>query len=105
MAHSTKSSRDLSLHDRLSRLTYHQAAKLLGEGGEKLIQKGGGWDIDINEQVVLNSETFRLTLPTLSEGNLSSGPAVVTIRRAAEERDYLRWECSACDGACEHIGA
>ena len=53
MEHSTKTSRELTLHDRLSRLTYRQASKLLGEGGEKLIQKGGAWDIDIDEQVVL----------------------------------------------------
>ena len=95
----TKKSANLTLKDRLSRLTFPQARKLLGEQGGRLGQRGGAWDIDINEQVALTDEFFSLKLPT------ADGNAVVTIQRAADERDYLRWECSACHMVCEHIGA
>src|SRR5215813_8618498 len=105
MEPSTKKSRELTLKDRLSRLTYRQACKLLGEDGEKLIQKGGAWEIDINEQVTLNEEFLGVKLPASAGGGKGLLTAVVTIQRAAEERDYLRFECSVCTHACEHIGA
>ena len=68
MEPSTKKSRELTLKDRLSRLTYRQACKLLGEQGEKLIQRGGACEIDINEQVAFNNEFFRVKLPASSGG-------------------------------------
>src|SRR5678816_2483317 len=97
MQHSTKTSGELTLHDRLSRLSFQQACKLLGEGGDKLIQKGGAWDIDIPEQVALTSELFRLTLPFSAGVEGGSPAAIVTIKRGADQRDYLRWECDQCD--------
>ena len=103
MAFTTKTTRELTLHDRLSRLTYRQACQLLGEGGGKLIQAGGSWEIDIAEQVVLTPERFRLTLPSSDGGDANS--AVVTLQRAADVRDYLHWECSVCGNTCEHVGA
>src|SRR5258708_4189965 len=105
MEASTKKNTDLTLHDRLSRLTYRQACKLLGEQGEKLIQRGGAWDIDIEEQVELNNEFFSAKLPTSSNGENGSPDAVVTIRRSPDERDCLHWKCSLCRSACEHVGA
>jgi superfamily II DNA or RNA helicase len=105
MEYSTKTSRDLTLHDRLSRLTFRQASKLLGEGGEKLIQKGGAWDIDIAEQVLLNVEMFRLEMPASAGAELGAATATVTIQRAADQRDYLKWKCSLCNETCEHVGA
>ncbi len=105
MEPSTKKSRELTLKDRLSRLSHQQACNLLGEHGEKLIQRGGTWDIDINEQVKLNDEFFSVKLPASAGGQNGLRTAVITIQRAAEERDYLRFECSVCDTVCEHIGA
>src|SRR5260370_9930738 len=104
MEPSTKKSCELTLHDRLSRLTYRQACKLLGEQGEKLIQRGGTWEIDIEEQVELNNEFLSVKLPASSNGANGSQTAVVTIQRATDERDCLRWKCSVCHQACEHIG-
>ena len=43
-----------NLKDRLSHLTYTQACKLLGSEGGKLIRKGGKYDINIEDQVILN---------------------------------------------------
>jgi superfamily II DNA or RNA helicase len=97
----TKTIRELSLHDRLSRLGFLHACKLLGENGKELIQAGAGYEIDIGEQVSSSGERFRLQLP----GATFSGDAVVTITRADDARQWLRWSCSACETACEHAGA
>lgn len=91
----TKASAELTLKDRLSRLNYLQACKLLGPEGPRLIRKGGAYETSIDEQVTLDEGPFRLTLLD----------AVVTIRLAAEARDLLQWGCRACTVACEHAGA
>ncbi len=90
-----KTSAELTLKDRLSRLSFVQAAKLLGPEGPCLIRKGGARDICIPEQVVLRDDFFCLEL----------GDATVTITLAPHARDRLLWTCSACNGACEHAAA
>lgn len=97
----TKTSRELSLHDRLSRLGFLQACKLLGENGKKLIQAGARYEIDIDEQVSWSGEAFRLQLPDPT----AASDVVITITRAADGRQWLRWSCSGCETACEHAGA
>jgi superfamily II DNA or RNA helicase len=97
----TKPSQGLSLHDRLSRLDFLQACKLLGENGKKLLQTGSRYEIDIDEQVSWSGETFCLQQP----GPTSASDVVVTITRADDGRQRLRWTCSACETACEHAGA
>jgi hypothetical protein len=81
----TKKSRELSLHDRLSRLGFLQACKLLGENGQKLIQAGARYEIDIGEQVSWGNEAFRLQLgdPT------AASDVVITITRGADGRQWL----------------
>ncbi|MCH8967127.1 MAG: DEAD/DEAH box helicase [Planctomycetes bacterium] len=91
----TSKKRELTLKDRLSRLTYLQACKLLGAEGERLIRHGGGTEIDIDEDVYFGGDLFRLRL----------NGAVVTITQMAEAKQRLHWNCTACDGACEHVGA
>jgi len=91
----TRKSAKLTLADRLSRLTYLQACRLLGEEGKRLIQQGGRFDIDLTEQVCLTREAFTLELPD----------ARVRIALAADARRRLAWECSACSCACKHAGA
>jgi ERCC4-related helicase len=92
----TKSSAELNLKDRLSRLTYRQACKLLGAEGERLIRQGGKYEVlDIDQQVSLDDDRFRLALP---EANVT-----IILHPGAEKR--LHFECSSCDSACEHAGA
>ncbi len=95
-----RSNRNLSLHDRLSQLGFLQACKLLGEGGKKLIQAGAKYEIVIDEQVSWSGEAFRLQLPMANASD-----AIVTISRANDGQQSLRWSCSACETACEHAGA
>ena len=85
----------LTLKDRLSHLTLRQAGKLLGGEGEKLIREGGKYEVQIDGDVCLDDDLFRVNL----------GEATVTITLAAGARGRLRWDCSRCHGACEHVGA
>ena len=64
---SAKKSTELTLIDRLSRLSYHQTLKLLGSDGPKLLRAGDSWDFRIEEDVCLSEHLFRLKLP-LSPG-------------------------------------
>jgi len=91
----TKASSELTLFDRLSRLSFPSAAKLLGAEGSRLITAGGKYDIDIFTQVQFDRDQFRLTL----------GGPVVTLSLNPAARDRLEWRCDTCDVPCEHAGA
>ncbi len=99
----TKPANRLTLKDRLSRLTYLRACKLLGPRGKQLLQQGGTYgDIDIDRHVEFRGDRFSLNLtPFRTEGNRT----VVTIQMAASAKDFLRLDCSACETKCEHLGA
>ncbi len=85
----------LNLKDKLSHLSYRQACKLLGPEGERLIRRGGQFDINLHDQVVLNRDFFQLDL----------GEAVVTIGLDPVKEKRLDFKCSACNTACDHKGA
>jgi len=91
----TKPRHRLTLKDRLSRLTFTQACKYLGEEGRRLIQHGGQREINLDEQVYLRGDLFRLKFPE----------AVVTITLMADAKNRLHWNCTACEFPCEHAGA
>lgn len=91
----TNGKRELTLKDRLSRLTYQQACRLLGDDGAKLIGLGGRLEINLDEDAYLGDDVFRLRL----------GDAVVTVTLMAAARRRLHFNCTRCDGACEHVGA
>ncbi len=99
----TRPSGRLSLKDKLSHLTFAEACKLLGPQGKKLIQQSANlWDFQIEEDVFLGDDLFRLRFP----GENSDGrPLVVTITLMAEARQRLHFNCTRCSEACEHVGA
>ena len=100
---STRPSGQLSLKDRLSRLNFTDACKLLGPGGAKLIQKGANlWDIKVDDDVFLGEDLFRVSFP---EETYGGKPLTVSITLMAEARQRLHWNCSQCFQACEHVGA
>jgi len=99
----TKKSSDLTLKDKLSRLRYRGACALLGARGAELIRRGGAaYAIDVAADVSLGANRFELRLPRAGG---RGGEARVTITLADDARRRLCWRCSACDGACEHVGA
>ena len=88
--------KELTLKDRLSRLTYIQACKLLGPEGSKLIMQGGKFEItSIEENVYFDNDLFRLSV----DG------AVVRITLNINNIKMLHFDCNKCQKSCEHIGS
>ncbi|MBZ0115658.1 MAG: DEAD/DEAH box helicase, partial [Sandaracinaceae bacterium] len=87
--------RDPSLHDLLSRLSYPQAVKLLGEAGTTLLREGGKVELDPYKHAQWTDELLRVQVED----------AEVTLRRSPEVRGRLLARCSLCGGPCEHTGA
>ncbi len=98
----TKRSSSLSLWDRLSRLNFEQACKLLGPRAKKLIMQGAGtWDIDIDSQVKLTDSRFRVDFGSLDDCRAS----YVTVNLRDDVKQRLDWSCSVCTEPCLHVGA
>lgn len=99
MATQIKKSKDLTLADKLSRLTFVQACDLLGGPveGKKLLFAGGKIPAEnLKELATLTGDLFRLSLP--SEG------VVVTITLRQDKVSRLLLNCDKCDGTCIHMG-
>ncbi len=96
-------SANLTLKDKLSRLTFLEATKLLGPEGKRLIQRSANlWTFKVEEDAFLGEDLFRLSFP----GELVNGqPLTVTMTLMAEARQRLHWNCTRCDTVCEHVGA
>src|SRR5262249_41177831 len=100
---STRPSGQLSLKDRLSRLTFVDTCKLLGPKGSRLIRAAANlWEIKIEADGLLGDDQLRRRL---REDTPDSQPLTVTITLMAEARQRLHWNCSQCFQACEHVGA
>lgn len=98
MPAATKKSSQLSLRDRLSRLSLIQAEKLLGAEGKQLIMEGGRETLEPDDHVSLDEDTFVLSYPLTGE--------TVVISLHPSRRDRLMIECSFCGhNACVHKGA
>ncbi len=89
----TKHADELTLNDRLSRLAFVEAAKLLGPNGAKLIRQGGKIEVD-PASVSLDNGRLQVVLPD----------ACVTVRLSKQVRARLAFRCSACSEPCEHLG-
>ncbi len=84
---SKRAPRALSLYDRLSRLTFADACKLLGPNGKSLLVAGGKIEIDAPSQVELTPSCFRLRIP------LPKGAATVTVSLDPAKRNSLEVKC------------
>ncbi len=94
----TRANQRRTLRDRLSRLTFLEACRLLGPTGKSLIQKSANlWDIKIEDDVHLGDDLFRLRIPEAAD---DGSPIVVTITTMALARDRLHWNCTHCETAC-----
>ncbi|MFQ5486424.1 MAG: hypothetical protein ACE5DO_13975, partial [Desulfobacterales bacterium] len=85
----------ITLKDKLSRLSYTQACKLLGPRGKQLILVGGKFDIDLFTQVTLNTDLFRMKLER----------STVDIFLDPTKHQRVNVTCTSCEGVCEHQGA
>ncbi len=94
----TKKRGQLTLHDKLSRLTYDQACRLIGEDGKHWIAAGSSYEVDLQRQVRLGNQRFEVRFFDPAE-------TVVTIRLEDDARRRLKWECSSSHVPCEEVGA
>ncbi len=94
----TKKRGQLTLHDKLSRLTYDQACRLIGEEGRRLIARGAKFEIDLNRQVRFNDQRLEVRF-------FDREQTVVTIRLEDAARRRIVWECSSSSVASEEVGA
>src|SRR6267154_684456 len=99
LSSSTKKSSELTLIDKLSRLSYSQTLKLLGSDGRKLLRAGDRWDFRIEEDVYVGENLFRLKFP-LAAGESASAAVAVTFSLMEEAYDRLHWKCTACESLC-----
>jgi hypothetical protein len=91
-----KAASDLTLRDRLSRLTYQQVVKRLGPDGAALLHSGGAYEIDIDNQVDFGSKHLSLSL-----GDRVS----VTLFLSDTASRRIDWQCFCGESRCEHAGA
>ena len=99
----TKKNTELTLVDKLSRLSYAQTLKLLGSDAPKLLRAGDKWDFRIEEDVYLGEDLFRLKFP-LTAGERESR----RVRYDQPDGRVLRpaaLELHRCESVCEHVGA
>jgi len=94
----TKKRSQLTLHDKLSRLTFDQACRLIGEDGKRLLAAGTKFEIDLQRQVRLNNQRFELRL-------FDDQETVVTLWLENGAQQRLRWECNSGNMPCEEVGA
>ncbi len=95
--------RGASFRERLSRLTYHQACRLLGDDGAGLLQRGQQrWEVDPDEHVYLGGDLFRVRVP---DDESRDGKAIVVITGMTGKSQELHVRCDQCEGACDHAGA
>jgi superfamily II DNA or RNA helicase len=91
----TKKSAELTLRDRLSRLSLAEAKKLLGPTAEQRLRGGGKYEIDLENDVSLDSSSFELRLDD----------ATVRIFLSSDSTNRLGFSCSSCRAkVCDHVG-
>src|SRR5215218_10365966 len=92
-----KTSPQLTLRDRLSRLTFTQAGKWLGTDGARLMRKPLRLEIDPG-QVLLEDDFLQVTI-----NRPDDVPVVVTLTTADTGKDRVRFTCSEEKGGPEYL--
>ncbi len=96
----TKPSGALTMRDRMSQLTFEAACKLLGPRGKRLLLEGGALEIETPEDLRVDDREAVVVWD-------KSDPARRATARFAldpSSPSRLHATCTACDGACLHIG-
>lgn len=103
MAKATARRRGVSFTEQLSRLTWHQACKLLGDEGDALIRTGSRrFDVDPEADIYLGGDLYRARV---RDDDLPGGKAIVVVTRMTGRNRELHLKCDQCDTPCEHAGA
>lgn len=97
MVVTTKPSAALSMPDRLSHLSFEEAARLLGPDGKRLLIRGGALELASPDALRMTEAEARV--------DWEPGPRGLWSRISfdPERRGRLRTECSACTESCVHV--
>ncbi|HTN03229.1 hypothetical protein [Planctellipticum variicoloris] len=91
MATKTGKKPQLTFHQRLGRLTTHQAGQLLGEHRAKLISTGGRkFDVDPEADVYLGGDLLRVRVP---DTGVPGGKALVVVTLMSGRQKQLYLQC------------
>ena len=94
--------RRIGIRDRLGRLTYAAACRLLGENGQSRIRQAGQFSIDLDADVYLGGDTLRVTM---ADPAMANDRAIVTVVEMVSQPKGLQFNCEHCHGMCEHVAA
>ncbi len=86
-------------HQRLARLTVHQATQMLGEDGQNLLARGSQVELDPYNNVFLGGDLYRVRITD------AVPQAIVTITLQSARDKQLQINCDQCDCLCVHMGA
>lgn len=90
-------------HQRLARLTYHQACTLLGPEGKQLLASGSQcFEIETERDVFLGGDLYRVKI---SDSGTVGERVVVTLTMSSHRDRQLQVNCDRCTKHCEHKGA
>ena len=105
MARMRNGKRRIGIRDRLGRLTYRGACRLLGdepEEGAARLRQGGRFEIDLASDVHLGGDTLRVRMP---DPDVDGGAATVAIVEMTTRPQGLHLDCDRCETRCPHIAA
>jgi superfamily II DNA or RNA helicase len=103
MAATTKGKKAVSFREQLSRLTFHQASRLLGDDGKELLTAGARkFELDPEHDVYLGGDLYRVRVPDRA---VPGGKAIVVLTMISGKSHRLHLQCDQCACACEHAGA
>lgn len=96
-----RSAKRIGLRDRLGRLTYRAACRLLGAEGAARLRQASRFEV-VSDQVRIVGDTLRASVIDL---DLSEGQAMVSIVEMAKKPEGLHLHCEVCKTVCEHVAA
>lgn len=103
MATTKQTKRKIGIRDRLGRLTYKGACRLMGDGedGPTRLRQGGRFEINLPRDVYLGGDMLRVNVEDPDLG----GDAVVTIVEMTNRPQGLMPNCDKCEVRCDHVAA
>lgn len=97
---STKPSHALTMRDRMSHLSFEGACKLLGPQGKRLLLAGGALELEAPADLRIDDREVVVVWDKSDPSRCATARVVLD----PASRTHLHASCTACDGACEHLG-
>ena len=106
MATTKKRRRKIGIRERLGRLTYKGACRLMGDSdaGPARLRQGARFDIEFPRDVFLGGDTLRVSI---HDPDLPEPPqrAIVTVVEMTTQPQGLLLNCDRCQTRCDHMAA